>query len=183
MEQRPEPLSTCDPQGRSPRGWWRRLHRTTRYWYLRVLRQKSSPRNLAMAMGLGMFIGALPIIPFQSIVVIALAFVLRVNKLTAWLATCYSNAFTMVPFYYFLFVVGKTVLPFEGVRFDPADLTMEGLIHTGWKTFSVMMAGGLLFGIPAAIITYLLSLMIIRRHRRRKAARMLRRRLQRAAKA
>lgn len=139
------------------------------------MRQKSSPKNLAAACALGMFIGAMPIIPFQSVVVIALAFVMRVNKLAAWLATCYSNAATMVPFYYFLYLVGSTVTPIQ-VDFDPNNLAMEQMIHAGWDVFFVMFVGGFTFGIPATILTYFASLFIIRRYRERRALRLLRKR-------
>lgn len=155
---------------------WINTRRVSRYWYLRIMRQKSSPRNLAGAMALGVLIGALPIIPFQSIAVIAIAFMLRVNKLTAWLATCYSNIFTMVPFYYFLFKVGKALLPFENVTFDPNRLEMEQLIEAGWGMFSVMLCGGLIIGIPAAILAYVLTLYFVRAYRRRRALHLLKKR-------
>lgn len=156
--------------------WWTGSKRWTKYWYLRLMRQNSSPKNLAAAMALGMFIGSMPIIPFQSVVVIALAFVFKVNKLAAWLATCYSNAATMVPFYYFLYLVGSAVTPFDNVAFDPNNLEMEKMIEAGWDVFMVMFAGGLAFGIPATIVTYFLSLYIIRRYRERRAMRQLRKR-------
>ncbi|MEF2231010.1 MAG: DUF2062 domain-containing protein [Pseudodesulfovibrio sp.] len=162
--------AAIDRQGR-----WNRTRRWTRYWYLRLMRQNSSPQNMAMAMALGMFIGALPIIPFQSVIVIALAFFLRVNKLAAWLATCYSNAATMVPFYYFLYIVGSAVTPFH-VAFDPTRLEMEQLLSAGWEVFAVMFTGGLAFGIPASVATYFLTLYIVRGYRRRRALRLLRRR-------
>lgn len=168
--------STDKPPRKSFRERWNGSKRWMRYWYLRLMRQNSSPKNLAAACALGMFIGAMPIIPFQSVVVIALAFVLRVNKLAAWLATCYSNAATMVPFYYFLFEVGKVVMPFENVSFDPAKLEMVEMIHAGWQLFGIMFAGGLVFGIPATIITYFVSLFAIRRYRKRRAIRVLRKR-------
>ncbi|WP_338666654.1 DUF2062 domain-containing protein [Pseudodesulfovibrio methanolicus] len=164
------------PPRRSFREWWKGSKRWMRYWYLRLMRQNSSPKNLAAACALGMFIGALPIIPFQSVVVIALAFLLRVNKLAAWVATCYSNAATMVPFYYFLFRVGQSVTPFQNVAFDPDKLRMVDMIHAGWQVFGVMFAGGLAFGIPATIVTYFFSLFAIRRYRRRRAVRILRKR-------
>lgn len=155
--------------------WWIGAKRWTKYWYLRLMRQKSTPKNLAMACALGMFIGSLPIIPFQSVVVIALAFVMRVNKLAAWLATCYSNAATMVPFYYFLYEVGSAVTPLK-VAFDPKNLAMEQMINAGWDVFLVMLVGGLVFGIPATIVTYFVSLFAIRRYRERRAIRLLRKR-------
>lgn len=156
--------------------WRTGSKRWTKYWYLRLMRQKSSPKNLAAACALGMFIGAMPIMPFQSVVVIGLAFVMRVNKLAAWLATCYSNAATMVPFYYFLFIVGKTVMPFDDVAFDPNNLEMAQLIDAGWHLFAVMFAGGFIFGVPATIVTYFGTLFIVRRYRQRRTVKMLRKR-------
>jgi len=153
-------------------GWWNGSKRWIKYWYLRLMRQNSSPKNLAGAMALGMFIGAMPIIPFQSVVVIALAFLFRVNKLAAWLATCYSNAATMVPFYYFLYEVGSAVTQLD-VAFDPHHLEMEQMISAGWDVFVVMFAGGFAVGVPATILTYFLSLFIIRRYRERRAIRLL----------
>lgn len=154
--------------------WWTGSKRWTRYWFLRVMRQKSTPKQLAAALALGMFIGALPIMPLQSVAVIALAIVFRVNKLAAWLATCYSNALTMAPFYYFLFQVGNAVLPFEGLTLDVNKLEMTQLIEAGWDLYIVMFAGGLIFGIPATLLTYFLSLYAIRAYRRKRAIKLLR---------
>ncbi|MDC0335815.1 DUF2062 domain-containing protein [Pseudodesulfovibrio sp.] len=157
-------------------GWWTGSLRWTKYWYLRIMRQNSTPKGLATALAMGMFIGALPIIPFQSIIVIALAFVFKLNKLAAWMATNYSNVITMGPFYYFLFLIGKTVVPFEGVTLDINHLEMVQLIESGWDLYIVMFTGGLVFGIPATIITYFGSLYGIRFYRKRRALRLLRKR-------
>jgi len=156
--------------------WWTGSKRWTKYWYLRVMRQNSSPKQLAAALALGMFIGSLPIIPLQSIIVIALAFIFKLNKLAAWMATNYSNVFTMGPFYYFLFHVGKAVIPFDGATLDLDHLKMIELIESGWDLYIVMFTGGLIFGIPATILTYFLSLFVIRRYRQRRAIRLLRKR-------
>lgn len=153
-------------------GWWERGKRATRYWYLRIMRQKSTPKQLAFSLALGVFIGAMPIIPLQSVVVIALAFLFRVPKFAAWLATCYSNAFTMAPFYYSLYLVGEFFLPIDAT-FDPGKLEMVQMIEAGWQFFTVILAGGLIVGIPATIFTYFASLFFIRRFRRRRALRML----------
>lgn len=158
------------------RGWWTGSKRWLKYWYLRIMRQNSSPRELAAAMALGMFIGSLPIIPLQSVVVLALAFMFKLNKLAAWMATNYSNAFTMAPFYYFLFLVGKNIVPYDGTPIDLNRLEMVQIIESGWDLYTVMFAGGLTFGIPATILTYFISLYGIRAYRRRRTMRLLRKR-------
>ncbi|MFW5837723.1 MAG: DUF2062 domain-containing protein [Desulfovibrionaceae bacterium] len=157
---------------------WGRIKRKARYWYLRVVRLRATPHNIALGVALGIFIGFMPIIPFQSVVVITLALIFRASKLAAWLATFISNPLDMIPLYYLLFRVGDTVMPFEGLRFDPSDLTMEGLLHTGAKVFAVMVAGGLVMGFPASIASYFVSKWIVKRYRARRALRQLRKRTQ-----
>lgn len=147
------------------RNRWDRLVRLARYWYLRVIRQRSSPHNIALGLGLGMFIGAMPIIPFQTVTVIVLAFALRTSKLSAWLATCYSNVFTMVPFYSFLYMLGKLVYPVQ-TTFDSTKLEMSQMIAQGWDMFLAMVFGGFIFGIPASVVTYFLSRQAVVRYRK-----------------
>jgi hypothetical protein len=163
----------------SQRHWWTRTKRLVRYWYLRVIRQNASARNIALGLALGVFVGAMPIIPFQTFAIIALAFIFRTNKLSAWLATCYSNVFTMGPFYTFLFFIGKLVMPFEGLHLDPEHLAMKELIASGWELFLVILVGGLIFGVVAGVLTYFFSVQAIRRYRRLRHERR-RRRLEQA---
>ena len=149
--------------------WRERLARIGKYWYLRVVRLKAEPHNIAIGLALGIFVGFLPIIPFQSVVVIALAVIFRGNKLAAWVATFISNPVDMVPFYLMLFVIGKFMLTTVGFHFDPdqyslefvrvniieriaaGDMGMLDIIRLGGKFFLVMVAGGLFAGIPASI--------------------------------
>ena len=163
------------------RSLFSRSKRTGRYWFLRIIRQRATPENLGRGMALGVFIGAMPIIPFQSVTVILLAFVLRTNKLAAWLATCYSNPLTMIPFYSFLFMVGKMFYPAGRLAFDASRLEMESMIAAGWDFFLVMLVGGLVVGVPAAAATYFVTVAAVRRFRRLKAERMLKRRQERDA--
>ncbi|MDD4951797.1 MAG: DUF2062 domain-containing protein [Desulfovibrionaceae bacterium] len=171
---------------------WTRIKRTVRYWYLRVLRTRASAHSIALGCGLGVFVGFLPIIPFQSVTVLALAFVFRASKLPAWLGTFISNPFNMIPFYLMLFVVGRFFLGLMGLEFDqqmfslayvkshlfsnPDGLSMKDMIQYGWRFFLVMMFGGVVAGIPSAAAAYLASLYVVRRYRRRRALRLLRRR-------
>jgi hypothetical protein len=155
---------------------WERFKRSARYWFLRVVRLRATPHNIALGVALGIFIGCMPIIPFQSVAVITLAFIFRANKLAAWLATFISNPLDMIPFYYMLFLVGNTVLPFQGMQFDPSNLSMEGLLNTGVDAFLVMVTGGLILGIPGSIGSYFATLWIVKRYRARRALRLLRKR-------
>ena len=157
---------------------WARLMRNGRYWYLRIIRQNATPENIAFGLAVGVFVGALPIIPLQSVTLLLLAYPLRINFFSAWLATCYSNVFTLVPFYSLLFLIGKACLPVGEITFNPNKLEMLQLIETGWDVFLVMLAGGVIFGIVTSLFTYFVSLQIIHRFRRRREARRSLRRSQ-----
>lgn len=158
------------------RSRWRKFLRAAKYWYLRVVRQHASAHTTARGVCLGFVIGALPIIPFQTVASILLAFVFKTNKLVTWVATAYSNVFTMVPFYYFLYRIGIFIFPFDNVAFDPEHLEMAEIISTGWELFLVMVAGGVVFGAVGGTILYFLTLYAVRRFRAMRRERRRRRR-------
>lgn len=155
---------------------WFRLKRWVRFQYLRILRQRASPHKLAMGVALGIFVGFLPIIPFQTVVVLTLAFIFRGNKVAAAICTTISNPFNLIPFYYMLYLVGRVFLPLPVPEFDPKRLAMEELIATGWDFFAIMCVGGVILGIPAAVATYALTRKGIIAYRERKSLRLARRR-------
>lgn len=154
---------------------WIRLRRIVRFNYLKLIRLKTSAHSIAIGSAIGIFIGFMPIIPFQSISALFLAVIFRGNKIAALALTWISNAANLIPFYYMLYMVGSFVLPVE-VAFDPHHLTMRELFAQGWGVFSVMCAGGVLLGIPGSVLTYFITLRAVLGYRKRKALRMLKRR-------
>ena len=156
---------------------WIRFKRFLRYTYLRIIRLRTSAHSIAMGLAVGIFIGFLPIIPFQTIAALALALPLRGNKIAAAAGTWISNWANLVPFYAMLYYVGRFLLPLSGVSFDPEHLSMRELLDQGWQIFTVMTVGGVVLGIPGAIITYVLTLRGVLAYRRRRAMRLLERRV------
>jgi hypothetical protein len=154
--------------------WWNRLRRTVRFNYLRILRQKASAHSIALGVALGIFVGFLPIIPFQSVVVIALAFLFRANKLAAFCCTWISNVFNIIPFYTMLYMVGRWILPFVHVSFDPHHLTLMEMVRQSWRLVAVMTVGGMAMGIPAGTAMYFVTLHLVLGWRRRRAIHLLR---------
>ncbi len=169
----------ADSRNNRPRqgtGAWERVKRLTRYQFLRIMRLRASPHTIALGLALGIFVGFLPIVPFQSVVVIALAFVLRGSKVAGFLGTWISNPIDLPFFYYGLFLVGRTLLPFEGVSFDPEHLAMAEMLDAGWRLFAIMCVGGVILGVPSSLITYLVTRRVVVAYRRRKSRRLLVRR-------
>ena len=99
--------------------------RWIRYWYLRIVRIKASPHTVARGMAVGVFVGCLPVIPFQTVIALALAVVLRCNKLAAALGTWVSNPLNVPFFYYGLYKVGIFFIPQCHVSIDFKHLALR----------------------------------------------------------
>ncbi|MEG6505275.1 DUF2062 domain-containing protein [Nitratidesulfovibrio sp. 1201_IL3209] len=153
--------------------WRDRLRRWTRFQYLRLMRQSASPHSLAMGLAVGVFVGFLPIIPFQTVVSLALAFVLRGNPVGAAIGTFVSNPLNVIPFYAMLYWVGGLFRHTE-VAFDPANLDMARMLELGLDFFLVMCLGGVVLGVPAAFVTYVLTFRGVNAYRQRRTIKLLR---------
>lgn len=153
--------------------WWGKLRRFVRFQYLRLMRQSASAHSLAMGLAVGVFVGFLPIIPFQTVVSLALAFVLRGNPVGAAIGTFVSNPLNVIPFYAMLYWVGG-LLWHTSVAFDPANLDMTRMLELGLDFFLVMCLGGVVLGIPAAFITYVLTFRGVNAYRQRRTIKLLR---------
>jgi uncharacterized protein (DUF2062 family) len=155
-----------------------RLPRLPRYYFLRVKRMKGEPEYLARSFAFGIFMGVLPLMPVQTIILVPLTILLRCSTITAMLAGyVVSNPLTFVPQYYSCWKLGNAVLPswvsWEQIRaalhviinpdpqLDLIESTLHGLTalsKLGFKAIAVMETGGTIIGLPIAIISYFLAL-------------------------
>jgi uncharacterized protein len=153
-----------------------RIRRSTRYGFLRVIRTKDSPHSTALGMGIGVFVGFLPIIPFQTVTALTLSFALRCGKVSAVIGTLVSNPLNIPILYFLYFKVGSFFIPVAGYRFDPRNIELISLIHKGWGVVMSMVVGGLVFAIPGSILAYFLTLFAVRRYHDLRAKRLLKKR-------
>ncbi|NCC24767.1 MAG: DUF2062 domain-containing protein [Deltaproteobacteria bacterium] len=159
--------------------FWDRIRRWVRYGYLRIIRIKAPPESIALGLAVGVFVGCLPVVPFQTVLALALAFFCRCSKIAAALGTWVSNPANMVFLYYLFFKVGSLIVPSPGGRLDPTAVSMTDMLRHGWSLFLTMFVGGFLVGIPSAVITYFLAFKAIRSFLIRKAKRRMERLRQR----
>ncbi len=138
-----------------------KLKRFFRYWYLKVARIRENPHSVALGLSVGVFVGCLPIIPFQTLTALGLAFFFRCSKIAAALGTWITNPLYAPFVYYGLYLVGRMIIPLGKKEFDPEDLTLATLINIGWDFFWLMFFGGLVVGIVLSFITYFLSVKIM----------------------
>jgi len=146
------------------------IHRTIRYYTLRFIRLRGNPKSLAMGTAIGILIGISPTIPLHTVVIIGLTLLLRSSTLAGLLAAMVvCNPLTMAPQYYICWLVGDFIFPgrltWERIKEVLHLITHESFMdamHTlGTLSFDVilvMLTGGFVIGIPAAVAGYYFAL-------------------------
>jgi uncharacterized protein (DUF2062 family) len=146
------------------------LRRFIRYNYLRFKRLQGNPHALALATGLGVFIGLTPTLPLHTVTIFCVTIPLRLSPIAAMIgSTIVSNPLTFVFQYYLAWKIGNCVLPgritWERVEHTLHAIRSESLgdgiriwCDISIDGFLVLMIGGLILAIPPAILSYFLSL-------------------------
>lgn len=81
-------------------------------WFLihNLLHVDDPPEKLARGVAVGMFCGIMPVVGFQSALVLFLAWLLKANKLIGLPLVWISNPFTFIPIYLPCYVLGAVLL-------------------------------------------------------------------------
>ena len=143
-----------------------------RAWWYRLVWQYSSPHDIALGLAFGMFVGFLPIMGIQMIVVLILVIPFKkANKFAAASGVWVSNPLTFIPIYILTYWVGclfysdKDVLSYEQMKFILSDINFKSFIDLGINIIVPMFIGGAIIGLITAIITYFLTKYLIRIYR------------------
>ncbi len=146
------------------------IGRTRRYYYLRFIRLKGSPRSLALGTALGVFVGITPTIPFHTIAILALSIFTRssfiAGLISSWVV---CNPLTYIPQYFFSLKIGNLVTPYE-LNWNQVQsvletllsdvsfaMRMKALLTVGYEAIIVMIIGGSILALPFTVISYYLS--------------------------
>jgi uncharacterized protein (DUF2062 family) len=144
------------------------FHRRFRYIYLRLIRLKDQPHELALGMAIGIFIGMTPTIPFHTVVAVALALIFKASKITAAVGTWICNPLTIYPIYKYSYEIGSFIL-----RFDHNEKILRPLVEAinnvhlldiattivgaGGMVAAAFLLGGILLGAMLSVPSYFLS--------------------------
>lgn len=157
------PLSSSIPQ--RPRG--QRYRRRARYFYLKLLRLRGHPKELARGLGAGVFAGMFPLFGLQTIIGVAIALRIRGNPLMAAGGTWISNPFTYVPIFAFNYQVGRWLLGNSG-KSPFTDLeSFNAWLEAGADVTTALMLGSFAMGLLAGPLSYFLSFRLIRQTQER----------------
>ena len=134
---------------------------------------KGDPHSIAMGMAVGVFVSITPTIPLHTVMAVAIAYILKVSKPAAAIGVWVCNPFTVVFFYFASYKVGVTlfgdaVSDTETVHMFVKNIEKDtsiykkmiyfsDFIQTRLELFFIMVAGGVVLGIPAGAISYFIT--------------------------
>ena len=138
---------------------------------VRLRQLEGNPHHLALGMGVGIFVSIMPIIPFQTLVALGLAFIVRGSKSAAFLGTWLSNPLTIPLVYYANYKLGCILLGYQATLKSIAFDSFSELMELGVEVATAMMVGGAVIGAFLGMAAYFLTLrgfIVIRRQSRQK---------------
>jgi uncharacterized protein (DUF2062 family) len=177
--------------------------RTRRLFTHHVLHADDTPHQISMGVAVATFVGFLPILGLQTIVAVAAAAAMRVNKAVCIPVVWISNPLTFVPMYGTCLWVGRGILNAGRPEATSAEALVQQEVqnrlahYEGWSKFvdwefwrdafrtmvafgAELWVGCILLGFIAAVIMYFLSRWGVAWYREKHRQRILRRNLYRA---
>jgi uncharacterized protein (DUF2062 family) len=138
------------------------LKRTARYLFLRFIRIRRDPSEIARGLAIGVFAGMSPFLGFHIIIAVVLAMLFKGNKIMALIGTGVGNPLTFSFIFYLDYKVGRWVLGGTTESFKPLSLDPLEILHASWKILFPMSLGSLILGLLAATLAYFLSNPLVR---------------------
>ncbi|PLX98886.1 MAG: DUF2062 domain-containing protein [Desulfuromonas sp.] len=154
---------------------WRRwgFFRQFKLNVIKLSRIQADPDAIGRGMALGLFIGFTPTLGFQIILAVLFAFLLRQNKIAAFVGVWVTNPVTAPVIYGLEYQVGRLLLGMPPLKLtEMPELTTSRVVELG----EPLLVGCLVLGIPTAIIGYSLTVRFIPSLRQLKIPRWPRRR-------
>ena len=140
---------------------------------LDIAREKDPPHKIALGLALGIFVGFLPIMGIQMVVVSLIAIPMRANLKGALVGVWMSNPLTFIPLYYGNYLLGRMFVSTQAVgwkefagtitqasdwRWITIRSSLRNLVDMGADILLPLWVGSailaVLFSIPVYIFTY-----------------------------
>jgi uncharacterized protein (DUF2062 family) len=170
---------------------WRSLKKRYRQGYVRLLRSPGAPGEVAGGMALGLFIAMMPIMGAQMPVAVVVAELirrvsgLRLSRVAAAAGVWVTNPITAVPVYGLAILIGRPFarlfLPNPELSHPSTELpiavtdTGEAVVPASspfaWELGLSLVIGGVVLGVPLALVGYRLTHALVVRYQHRRAAR------------
>jgi uncharacterized protein (DUF2062 family) len=144
------------------------LKRQLRYFYLRFVRIRAHPKDIARGMAMGLLLGMTPTYGFQMFLAVLLASILKENKIAPLLGVQITNPLSFPVIYAMNYEIGLFILGRTDGIIMPATFELRPLIRMSMDIFLPLWVGGFAVGIVAAIIGYFVTLHLVLFYRKEK---------------
>jgi uncharacterized protein (DUF2062 family) len=146
-----------------------------------ILKIKESPRRIALAFALGVFIGISPFLGLHYIGAILLAWLFRLNKLVAVVGVSVNNPWTIVPISTFSVWIGAKMMGIKEVlpEIDWGGITLTKIIGKFsdldsltfmtkklWPVISSFFVGSMLICTVSAIASYFIIQILLAKYKK-----------------
>lgn len=138
--------------------------------YVRFLKLRGRPREIALGFALGAFFAIMPFFGFQIALSVFFAALLGWNKFSAAMATWISNPLTYPFIYSFTYFIGSKFVGTQkplGLPDDAGLTFISKMLHKAPEMLVSLTIGGVITAIPVAVISYYFSYEVIHRYQER----------------
>ena len=144
------------------------LQNRIRRIYERFVKIRGRPREIALGFALGIFIGMTPTMGIQMLIAVFFAAILKWSKISAAFGVLITNPFTSPFIYGLTYIVGAKLLGMKAAMTLPDELTwsiVKEMLKNAPAIFGALTVGGILIGLPLAVLCYYLSFAAVNRYR------------------
>jgi uncharacterized protein (DUF2062 family) len=146
--------------------------------YKRFIRIRGNPREIALGFALGVFVGMSPTMGVQTPIAVFFAALCKWSKLSAAVGVWISNPLTAPVIYGVTYITGAKLLQLEPVfrmPLSPTWSTLKAMLSKAPQALGAMTVGGVIIGLPLAVIGYYLSYAAVEKYRKDLKAKLARR--------
>lgn len=131
------------------------------------LRQiKATPEKISKGYALGVFLGTTPLIGTKVFIALGLTSFLKWNRIASVIGVYHINLFTAPAFYSAAFFTGKFVTRTQVNLEIPEKLSFQAFFQLVAGSPDILLAitiGGLVLGLPMAVLAYYFSYSILKK--------------------
>ncbi len=144
-----------------------RLYNALKKAYENLLKIRGEPGEIALGFALGIFIGMSPTMGFQMPIAVFFAAIFRYNKVSAAMGVWITNPLS-APFLYGLtYLLGAKLIGLKNIipLSEQFDLEMLKILFSkAPEILWALIVGGVVSGIPLAVISYYLCYSAVQRY-------------------
>ena len=158
-----------EPEGYEPEKGDNPIVKYIKGGYFRFLRIRGTPKQIALGLALGVFIGVTPFMGLHAATAVCLAALFKWNKIAAAVGVFISNPATAPFLYWFTYQVGELIYKKKTPFIPPSEFGLTGIIQVVKQTPEVLWVltlGGFVVGLPLAFAAYWISYNAIVKYRK-----------------